>query len=69
MSVKSFVMTSEALKGLPQRPIQSDNRVSKMPKGVVPQLSQQKPKVENLMLKRSAGMALLHGMFIRDPQS
>lgn len=49
MSVKSFVMTSEALKGLPQRPIQSDNRVSKMPKGVVPQLSQQKPKVEKTL--------------------
>lgn len=49
MSVKSFVMTSETLKGLPQRPIQSDKRVSKMPKGVVPQLSQQKPKVEKTL--------------------
>lgn len=49
MPVKSFVMTSEVLKVLPQRPIQSDNRVSKMSKDVVPQLSQQKPEVEKTL--------------------
>lgn len=53
MSVKSFMMTSEVLKVLPQKPIQSDYGVSKMSKGIVPQPSQQKPKVEQTLRQRN----------------
>ena len=49
MPMKSFVATSEILKVVPQRPIQSDNGLSKMSKGVVPQPSQQKPKVKQTL--------------------
>lgn len=46
MIVKSFVKTSEISK-MPQRTFESNNSASKKLKGVTPQQSQHKPKVED----------------------
>lgn len=47
MIVKSFVKTSEISKKMPQRTFESNNSASKKLKGVTPQQSQHKPKVED----------------------